>query len=363
MGVPAGHEPALYNEKRGTYGAVANSDVPILCELGHVFQVVSVLLSAIQGILRKKRNLIRGMAATNGAFEMLLCLGILVVLVMIWKQKQEETEGFQSSTTTSSTTATPVKIAIASMMRRPTDIALWFEHHRSLGIQRFYIRLEDSPAVAAFLKTQPDVYYEEGKSGDQNNYTTQVNRQRDFVNKMLPKAAAEGVDWVVHIDADELLEGDVTGTLSALPAETLIGKLNNAEAVFGDGEATCFSAKRFIRCDKGGPCTAYVNGKGVGRPVAGVTLGGAHDFVYKGKVDPAVTAQIPFETLHVLHYDSCTIGAWLEKFAHMSKKAKLDDIVFPYYKESIKVAEKAKDLYKKHKMRDDLQPEWTWKRT
>ena len=304
---------------------------------------------------------------------MLILIGILFVLAMIWVQRrataavaegfaEEQKEGVENAGEMQQKGAEGLKVAIAVMMRKPTDVALWFDHHRKIGIERFYIRLEDSPGVAAFFRTQEDVWFEEAESDKENNYTTLQKRQIEFVNRMLTKAAAEGVDWLFHVDVDELLEGDVLGTLAALSPNMLTVKLKNVEAVYSEDEPTCFSAKKFIRCDKGGPCTAYVNGKGAGRPVPGVSLGGPHDFAYKGKVDPAVTAQIEFDQFHVLHYDSCNIGTWLEKFAHMSKKAKLDDIVFPYYKKSIEVAKTAVALYKENKMRDDLQPEWTYSR-
>ena len=282
---------------------------------------------------------------------LLLCI-IFIVVVYIWRQKDS---------TTGPTPSGP-KLAIAVLMRKPTDVGLWFEHHRKAGITRFYVRLEDSPGVAAFIKSQPDIFLEEGESDPENNYTTFQTRQKAFVNKVLPMAKSDGVEWLFHIDVDELLEGDIAATLAAVPKEMVIGKLKNAEAVYTDKEPTCFSAKKFIRCDKGGPCTAYVNGKGVARPVEGVTLGGPHDFVYHGIVDPKVTHQIPFDDLHVLHYDSCTLGTWLEKFSHMSKKAKLDDIVFPYYKKSIEVAVKAKEVYKEAKMRTDMDAAWTYTR-
>jgi hypothetical protein len=289
---------------------------------------------------------------TDASVQFLLLMAIFIIMVYVWRARGNPILP----------TLRP-QVAIAVMMRRPTDVALWMEHHRNAGIGRFYVRIEDSPGVVAYLRTQEDVYYEVGKSDEENNYTNQITRQRDFVNSILPRAREEGMDWVIHIDIDELLEGDVLGVLAKIPATQLIGKLKNAEAVYEEGEPTCFSAKKFIRCDKGGPCTAYVNGKGCGRPVEGVTLGGAHDFVYNGVVDPTVTYQIPFDDLHVLHYDSCTLGSWLEKFAHMSKKAKLDDIVFPYYKKSIEVAVQAKDVYEKNKMRKDMHPNWTYYRT
>lgn len=289
----------------------------------------------------------------EGGLQLALVFAIAIVAVYLWKQEAAHKKPESQHR---------VKVAMALLVRKPTDLLLWFEHHRKAGISRFYIRLEDSPGTAAYLRTQEDVYFEEGTSDEENNYTGLIERQKIFVNAILPKAKADGMEWIFHVDSDELLEGDVLGTLESMPPDVLIGKLKNAEAVYTDGEPTCFSAKRFIRCDKGGPCTAYVNGKGVGRLVDGVTLGGPHDFVYKGKVDPKVTYQIPFEDLHILHYDSCTLGAWLEKFAHIAKKAKMDDIVFPYYKKSIEVATKAKDLYAETKMREDLNPKWTYER-
>lgn len=282
--------------------------------------------------------------------QLALLIAIAIVVIFAWQPAKP----IQSKHA--------LKVGIVVLMRKPTDVNLWFDHHRAAGISRFYVRLEDSPATAAYLRTLDDVYFEEGASDPENNYTTFQTRQREFVNKMLPKAKAEGIEWIFHIDVDELLEGDILKTLGGIPATMLVGKLKNAEAVYGEGEPTCFSSKKFIRCDKGGPCTAYVNGKGVGRTVDGVTLGGPHDFVYHGKVDPTVTHQIPFDDLHVLHYDSCTLGTWLEKFAHMSKKAKLDDIVFPYYKKSIEVAVKAKEMYKENKMREDMDAAWTYTR-
>ena len=296
---------------------------------------------------------------------MVLIIGIVWICMLILKERrQTRYEGFEDAAKPAAAAAATV--AVATMMRKPVDVALWLEHHRKIGIRKFYIRLEDSPGTVAFLKDQPDVEFEEGKSGTENNYTLQVDRQVAFVNTILPKALAEGIDWVFHIDVDELLEGDPVQVMGAIPSTFKIAKLKNAEAVYEEEEGTCFSAKRFIRCDKGGPCTAYVNGKGAGRAVEGVRCGGAHDFQYNGKHgDKETCYEIPFEDLHILHYDSCTLGMWMEKFKHMSKKAKLEDIVFPYYRKSLDAATQAADVYKEHKMRDpdSMDKEWTYIRS
>lgn len=292
-------------------------------------------------------------------------MGIFILLLLIWRTKQSTTVSLCQQESVNPNTKSPVKVAIAALMRKPIDIMLWLEHHRKeAGMYRFYIRLEDSPGVAAFLKTQPDVWFVESESDRENNYTTLQKRQIEFVNMVLPMARNDGVDWVFHTDVDELIEGNAATVLGSLPANTLVGKVENAEAVYSEEEPTCFSAKKFIRCSAGGPCTAYVNGKGCGRTVEGVELIGPHDFGYKGKIDNDVTKRIPFDDLHVLHYDSCTIGSWLEKFQHLSKSAKLDEIVFPYYKKSIEAAQKAVTVYKEHKMDTgkEMNPAWTYTR-
>jgi hypothetical protein len=77
-----------------------------------------------------------------------------------------------------------------------------------------------------------------------------------------------------------------------------------------------------------------------------VKLAGPHDFSYKGAHGGAETYKVPFKDLHLLHYDSCTFGAWVEKFNHLSKDPK--DIPFAYYKDSIKDVVNAHETYKKY---------------
>jgi hypothetical protein len=240
-------------------------------------------------------------------------------------------------------------VAIASMMRRPTDVSLWLATHRAAGVGRFYVRAEDSPDLVAFLRTQPDVVLDVGASDAGDNYNTQQTRQIEFVNRALDAAAASGdVAWLFHVDADELLDGDLR-VLATVPASRMVLKIANAEALYDDPNGTCFAAKRFVKCDTG-PCLSYANGKAGGRVAPGVRCAGSHDFSYRGRLDAA--AQLPFEQLRVLHFDSCSMGAWIEKFAHMLKGAKKQDIPFAWYQESLDVAARASAVYRAHKAAD-----------
>lgn len=273
-------------------------------------------------------------------------------------------------------------IAFVSLIRNPIDLPLWLKYHRKLGIQRFFIRLEDSPSWEEYLKDMPDVVLEIGESDKAgNNYSTLIERQIKFVNETLARARKmPDIEWLVHIDADELLHGDISA-IAGLPDTIKTIKFENAEAIFDKThQDTCFSATNFLRCGKNAPCKSYINGKPAGRihdPT--VSLAGPHDFAYGGKIDgegdfqynlapetsslnqntPNAAAsnnastlfKMPFDTLHILHFEGCTFGAWVEKFFHLSKNDKADN-PFAYYKSSIETAKTAHELYEKNKMPD-----------
>lgn len=253
------------------------------------------------------------------------------------------------------------KVAVAVLMRKPIDIFLWLKHHRELGISHFFLRIEDTPGLEEFLKTQQDITYEIKSSSKENNYETLQKRQIEFVNQSMEKAKGMGIQWLFHIDADELLDGSFD-FLPRLEDKYKCVKIENVEALYEEGLESCFAAKKFLRCsEKGTSCRSYVNGKGGGRVVEGVSLSGPHDFSYQGKVgEEATTYKVPFEKLHILHFDSCTFGSWSEKFQHLSKGAK--DVPFSYYNDSMEAAVKAYEIYQKYTMKKEVDPSQVYSR-
>jgi Glycosyl transferase family 2 len=242
-------------------------------------------------------------------------------------------------------------IAFVSLMRNPIDLPLWLKYHRNLGIRRFFIRLEDSPSWEEYLKDMTDVVLEIGESDKNgNNYTSLIERQIKYVNSTLTRAKQmQDIEWLIHIDADELLHGDISKINVPDTIKTI--KFENAEAIFDKKRKdTCFSATNFLRCGKDAPCKSYINGKPAGRiHDSSVTLAGPHDFAYNGKIEGEFQHKMPFEDLHILHFEGCTFGAWVEKFFHLSKQDKAE-MPFQYYKESIETAKTAHELYEHNKM-------------
>ena len=270
-----------------------------------------------------------------------------------------------------------VVVGIASVMRKPIDLPLWFRHHRNvLGVQRFYIRLEDAGEVSLeeeFLKlsplTQGAVRYELGHSDfkERDNFKSLQQRQIEFVNRSLQHAKDDGVDVLFHIDSDDLLDGSLE-FLKSIPENVKCLHIENVEALYEESNATkqpgCFSATKFIRCaaadaepGNNAQCVSYINGKGAAivSAVPDVQLDGPHRFSYRGSVDGAdFVFKVPQDTLRVLHFDSCSFASWVEKFHNLSGHSPTpeDKIPFPYYTESIEAAKQAYAVYVRHKFKD-----------
>lgn len=243
------------------------------------------------------------------------------------------------------------RVAIASLVRKPVDFPLWLKHHRNIGVNMFFIRLEDSYGWEDYLQLQHDVVFESGTSDkDGNNYETLQSRQVTFVNKCLKEAKKYDITWVFHIDSDELLDGSFV-FLRSLDRKYKCLHYENFEALYNDSNnETCFAARSFMRCANRAPCNSYINGKGAGKVDKDVALAGPHYFSYNGNIEGNHAYTVPIDILKVLHFDSCSFGSWAEKYHHLSKTKNIDNIPFKYYKESVEAVEKAFDIYKKYKI-------------
>ena len=270
------------------------------------------------------------------------------------------------------------KVAIVAMMRDPIDVDEWLNYHLSKGVSAFYIRLEvattdpTTDPIARLLLTYPQVTLDVGHSEHSEQVTVesegnsegpghaQMVRQRAHVTLSIERARKDGVDWLVHIDSDELLEckGRVADAIetdvadAGVDTQTLV--IKNVEAVYDRSaiENTyavaakpnpitkgCFSYKDVHSCEAG-KCVSYANGKSIGRVSPFLREAGVHRFRYdttKTNATNATNNEIVMKSLRLVHFESCDFSQYVEKFMKLSRSEKLD-FPFPYYNESIAVA-------------------------
>lgn len=249
----------------------------------------------------------------------------------------QEKEGMQGTFSKGILAETPKQqIGIVSMMKSPKNIDTWLETHRQLGITYFYLRIEDTPSVQEYLAEQGDVYMQIGKSTGLNEYTDKQRRQDDWVNEALALAKTDRLDWLIQIDSDELLEGDLDEIRALDPAVRTFW-MQNVEAKYAkvpQAADQCFVAARFTNCAKEGGCVSYANGKGGGRVAADVKASGSHRFSTSmaGSKEPKLSKVI------VQHFESCDFDLYKEKYRGLAVQDRDEDIPFPYYKDSIDAA-------------------------
>jgi hypothetical protein len=239
-------------------------------------------------------------------------------------------------------------IAIVSMIKNPKNIKTWLDYHRNLGISHFYIQLEDTPDLIDYLKLQPDVTLNVNNSTGVNEYTEIQTRQNKWVNEALKLAEKDNMTWLIHIDSDELIDGDLS-MIRRLPDDVDTFWFQNHEAVYADvptEEDSCFSAVKFLNCENE-YCVSYVNGKSGGRVSKDVSAYGPHRF--QSNIGSEVKLPIILK-----HFESCDFDVYKNKFKHLAKKADKSEIPFPYYKESIDAAnndsdEELKDVFRKYR--------------
>ena len=279
-----------------------------------------------------------------------------------------------------------VIIGIVSMMKTPLDLAGWLYHHQQLGVQRFFLQLEDaSREDVTLLADWSGVVECTFANGTQRDYSEQVHRQSEHLASAIPRAIAAGITHLLHIDDDELLYcaggfDELRAELANAPASVRDHHLQNLEVLVapdglraeestdeptdvGRTEAEFVSSRTeggifsrggvfAFRHDKT-EFACYVNGKALGRVAApGLRCVGPHGFDHDGdgggdcihgeaSCNPRrrLRHEIPPWTAVVLHFESVTLAGWRRKFSDLAATHAEDaDAIgrMPgYYRESV----------------------------
>jgi hypothetical protein len=266
---------------------------------------------------------------------------LLVLLLIIFKKYKNKNNKSSFGSTNN--------VALITLMYKPKNVETWLDLHRSFGISHFYIRLEDTPELIDYLESQPDITLMVASSDkDKNQYLTLQTRQIETVDKVLNMCKQDNINWLIHIDCDEILSGDIN-EIKSLPESVGTFWMQNIEAVYNGvpgASDSCFKAKYYKDCgDSNSNCVSYVNGKGGGRIRNDVSCNGPHRF--KSNSDEVKINVV------VKHYESCDFDQYLKKYTRLKKGVNLETIPFEYYRESIKAngsKDKLKNVYKKYRV-------------
>ena len=137
----------------------------------------------------------------------------------------------------------------------------WLRYHRSLGIYHVFVHVEDTPELLPLLDSAEFKDFVTVTTGDDNsldthnpnssdNYYTLMQRQERQVRRSVQSCRQAGIEWLFHVDDDELLYFDTpfSKIVDSLPREVTCVVLVNIEAVPDTLTSECIFEVRMDCC-------------------------------------------------------------------------------------------------------------------
>jgi hypothetical protein len=227
-----------------------------------------------------------------------------------------------------------MNVGIVCMTRCPPDLVRWVEYHIDLGFYRIFLRLEGEKIVPTMKQLER---FREVKVLEQEVYPigAQMPRQEFLVEEAIRVSQEESLDYLLHIDDDELFHVDpsvgLQGMLREMESRTdkewdyMI--FDNVEAVYPHDKASegrsCFEKTSWFHDCYSSPCRSYGNGKSMTKiDIANPAPFGVHNF--RGQ-----SIRVPHTLAMILHFESCNFDAWVLKFRTLKETTN-----FLYYEKS-----------------------------
>ena len=253
-----------------------------------------------------------------------------------------------------------MRIGIISSQKNPQDFKTWIRYHVDVGIEAFYICIEETPALgpamtayaqelSALTGKNVTVYYENAAPVDrskEDNFTDILGRQQERVNRMLVRARNDNFPWVFHLDDDELAYPGTTKQISTWQ-EVLGGvdkscasiHITNWEGFSPENPSSSWgtdSGVQYLTRECAHHFAAYANGKSASRTLETQSAHGVHHFT-GGK-----ECELPEKSGVVLHHESLAMHAndvppvrWQEKHL-LRAKDDMSRIPFPATHDAVK---------------------------
>lgn len=257
----------------------------------------------------------------------------------------------------------PAKVAIVMLSRHPPDLKTWLRYHVGyLGVEHVFIKAEDSPdmqetveQMGPAVKNKVTLWSSASSLLDvhsavdtrpADDYTTLQARQVAAMAKAKAACEEKGIDWLIHIDDDELLHTpqhrSIGELLAAVPRQFDQAYMPNVEAVYQSAKVkSCFAETQQVnlnRCNFQG----YANGKAAVRVAASTEVIPAGPHMWRNSRNEDLNSlhldKGPFGSpVMVVHYESCPFNRWKDKFWELGNTSpdKISAIPFPFYRQSI----------------------------
>jgi hypothetical protein len=253
------------------------------------------------------------------------------------------------------------------LSRHPPDLKSWLQYHLDyMGVAHVFVDIEDTPEFNATWAALPVSHQQRvtvwrpvvtGAPGQDrrpvDDYETLQARQIRVMLQAKSDCARMGIDWLIHIDDDELLytpvHRPIGEVLAALPGDVDQAYIPNVEAVYpSTGVRNCFTETTEVNVNRY-VFASYANGKAAVRVAdEGATPAGPHQWRDPMGLEPNSVHldEEPFGApVMVVHYESCPFSRWEDKFWELGNTSpeKIQGIPFGFYRDSIHAMQECRD--------------------
>jgi hypothetical protein len=249
-------------------------------------------------------------------------------------------------------------VAIVLLTRRAPDLNNWLKYHLGyMGVKHVFLDVEDSPGFDANWKSLSQAHRDrvtvwkparDGTAGDsrpQDDYTTLQNRQLVAMTRAKKESKEMGIDWLLHIDDDELLytplHRPIGEVLNSVPHGFDQAYIPNIEAIYDSADVkSCFTETSTANMNRY-TFVSYANGKAAVRVADDQAMpAGPHQWrTPEGLEVPSIhlDAETFGSPLWLVHFESCPFNHWEDKFWELGNTSpdKVKAIPFKFYRDSI----------------------------
>jgi len=254
-------------------------------------------------------------------------------------------------------TADP-SVAIVLLSRRAPDLKTWLQYHLNyMGVKHIFMVIEDTPHFDDVWKSlsqasrdritvwRNDAASQGGDNRPADDYTTLQARQISAMRRAKAASRDMGIDWLIHIDDDELLYApfhrSIGEILTSVSSDFSQAYLPNVEAVFDSPDVkSCFTETATVNMNRY-TFVAYANGKAAVRVSDDDAFpAGPHNWRRSDNTElnsMHLDAETFGSPLMVVHFEACPFAHWEDKYFELGNTSpdKVSAIPFPFYRESI----------------------------
>ena len=223
-----------------------------------------------------------------------------------------------------------IKIGIATTLKNPHKLNDWIKYHLSIGFSKLYIVFDDENEEFELINP---LYINNVMiiKSDKNwrkeleqlpNMEQFINDKKEVMSRQILNftncrnyAYKDNIDWLLHIDADELFYPEKSTVQEVFNEEVTdtfdVITFKNYEMVpKRDDYENCFINGVDFKTNTGS-FNAYSNGKSAVKVRSPAAIAGVHDFSGNMKLIP------PYGK--ILHYPSCNFDEYINKYKILGK--------------------------------------------